>query len=163
MIRHIFFTLCIFISLIIPAMIVSIPVVAILLGSGWNGRTTIFGNAKWGKGELNPSWMKSGFWAAFIWLMWRNPVDNLCARVLALRLRNYTHSGDAAVGDKIAGGFYAIKMGWAWEYYWVKPYTVFGSRRCVRVRLGWKIYQAAAEYFCPYVCAFNPWKPYSGL
>lgn len=48
----------------------------------------------------------------------------------------------------------------AWQWYYIKHYTLFGSKRCVRIGAGWKIwgveklYTEPAQYFS--VC--NPVK-----
>lgn len=161
---HIIASFLIFL-LCIPAMVASIPVVSILLLTSWDGRSTIFGNAKWGRGNTHPSPDNRtiGYWQEWKWLVWQNPVNNLMAITLAISGKTYVVSGDEGIGDKLKPGFYAIRMGWAWEYYWIKPYKILGKRRCIRVRLGWKIYGTSRGDLCPYVWAINPFKEYSGV
>lgn len=159
-----FISLLIFIIVCIPFIVIGFPVTAVMLLTKWDGRTTPFGNAKWGKGDLNPAYLKSGYWAAFVWLAYRNPVNNLLSRPMAVKITETRRlKGNAIIGDKIAGGFYSIRMGWKWEYYWIKPYTVFSARRCIRLRFGWKLWQAPWGSKAPYVFAFNPWKLYLGV
>lgn len=161
MTTRLFLSFLVFTVICLPCIIVSIPVVAYLLHTPWDGLTTIFGNAKWGRGTAHPTYKAVGFWQEFIWLVWRNPVNNLMAIYLGVAHKpSYWLEGKPDIGDKIAAGFYQARMGWAWEYYWIKPYTVFGSKRCVRVRIGWKIYNNPGR--ASYVFAINPWKVYLG-
>lgn len=151
----IFFFVC------VPAMIMSFPVVALLLLTSWSGRTTIFGNAKWGRGNDHFAYPTKGWWQEFNWLVLRNPVNNLMSFHLSAPRGSYTVDGDINIGDKIKGGFYRVTMGVFWEYYWIKPYTVFGFRRCIRVRFGWKI--LGNDRFASFVWSVNPWKAYMGV
>lgn len=135
------------------------PIVALLLLTKWDGRSTIFGNEKWGRGENHYSHPTVGYWQQFVWLTLRNPTNNLCAITLACyRTQNISSTGDLNIGDKIAGGHYYIKMGRAWEYYLIVPY----GRHCIRVRLGWKIAGKNVGELCGYVLVINPFMPYSG-
>lgn len=155
----------------LPLLIISVPSVAILLLTAWDGRSFFFGNAKWGRGDQNPAWMKSGYWPAFVWLLWRNPLNNFLIFDLSLKQKPYTIKGDPGIGEKTNAGFYAIRMGWAWEYYWIIKYTAepwllkllpsTEKNRCIRARFGWKI-NGNDSPTAPFVCAINPWKPYSG-
>lgn len=154
-----------FLLLCVPCMIISVPVVAIMLRSHWNGRTTIFGNAKWGRGTDHFAYPTHGnYWEEFNWLVLRNPVNNLHSFTLAVRnITPVLYDGpNYDVGDKTQGGFYMLTMGLAWEMYWIKPYTIFGSRRCIRARIGWKIYEDNDE-LAAFVFAFNPFKSYLGV
>ena len=151
----------IFIFICIPAIIISVPVVAILLHTKWDGRSTIFGNAKWGRANNHPSpdSITKGYWQEFLWLVYRNPVNNLMAITLAAnQTMPVIIRGNAAIGDKVRGGFYYAKMRNFWEYYWVRPY----GNRCIRVRIGWKI-QGNDTALASYVFAINPWKKYTGV
>lgn len=134
----------------------SIPVVAVLLLTSWDGTSTLFGNAKWGKGETNPTYLKSGYWAAYNWLVLRNPVNNLHSNYLGVKRSPIVYSGDIGIGDKTYGGSYFIKMGKAWEYYLIKPY----GKRCLRIRMGWKI--LGNEPKAAFVFCINPFKKYLG-
>ena len=143
--------------------VASYVIVPVLLLTSWDGRTTPFGNEKWGKGDTNPGYLRSGYWAAFVWLVMRNPVNNLSTQWLSLkRTSPLIIKGDTNIGDHVKGGFYKIRMGWAWEYYWVKPYNFLG-KRCIRMRFGWKIADTLMGESVSYVCSFNPWKPYAGV
>jgi hypothetical protein len=135
-------------------------VVPLILPTKWEGYTTIFGNAKWGRGRTHPYNFTRGFWSECNWLVLRNPVNNLMCRTLAVRAGAYHLVGDARIGDKTKGGFYYARMREFWEFYWVKPYTVFGSKRCVRVRVGWKIVNSDRP--AAFVFAISPFKRYLG-
>ncbi len=157
MVFRILISALIFIAIVIPVWIISLPVVALLLLTPWDGRTTIFGNKKWGRANNHPYLSTKGYWQEFNWLALRNPVNNLQCVTLGARQSPYELSGDPDIGDKIKGGFYSVKMGNAWEYYWIKPY----GKRCIRARIGWKILNNTGE-FAQFVFVINPWKPYSG-
>lgn len=157
-------SLLIFAVICLPMMLVSIPVVAVLLLTNWDGKTTWFGNAKWGKGDQNPAYLgKTGYWNAFNWLVIRNPINNFSSFELSTESKPYTATGNENIGDKIAGGLYSIKMGKFWEVYWIKPYTLFGTKRCIRLRFGWKISKTVPGSLCQFVFAPNPFKPYLGV
>lgn len=159
---RIFLSALIFLFICVPAIIISLPVVAVLLRTKWDGRTTIFGNAKWGRGNDHPDHAAKNYWQEFNWVALRNPVNNLQALYLAVAQKDYKLEGDHPIGDKVAGGSYFIKMGRAWEFYYIKPYTVFGSRRCVRFRAGWKI-ESNTKSVASFVFAVNPIKSFKGV
>lgn len=153
-------SLTLFIVIIVPAILVSNIVVPIMLFTKWDGKTTIFGNAKWGRANNHFAYATKGYWQEFNWLVLRNPVNNLVGRTLAVTRRAAHVIGNPNIGDKIAGGFYRVTMGKYWEYYWIKPYNLFG-RRCIRVRIGWKIYNSDTP--SAFVFAINPFKAYIGI
>lgn len=162
MLLHFFITAFIWLFVCVPLMLVSVPVVALLLLTKWDGRTTWFGNSKHGRATNHfdhPT--KGSYWLEFNWLVLRNPINNFAGHVLAAAMRDYDVWGDEPIGDKVAGGFYGVKMGPYWEYYWIKPYTIFGSRRCVRARIGWKI-NGTTTPEASFVFVLNPWKTYRG-
>lgn len=154
------FSFLIFLLVCLPMMVLSVPVVAVLLLTKWNGRSTIFGNAKWGRANNHFTYPTKGWWQEFNWLVIRNPVNNLLTKTLAIdwgdRLRNL--NGDEDIGDKTHGGFYKCHVIGLpiWEYYWVKPY----GKKCIRVRIGWKLFNADRP--AAFVFAVNPWKVYLG-
>lgn len=148
-------TILTYILIVLPCIVVSYPAVALMLLTAWNGRTTIFGNAKHGYGEDRGY---IGYWQEFAWLVWRNPVNNLLSDTLAVRCSKYVLIGDSGIGDKSRGGFYKIIMDGGWEYYWIKPY----GKRCIRLRMGWKIQGKKAGELCEWVLSFNPMHGYSG-
>lgn len=144
-----------YLFIVIPSQILSIFIVPILLLTKWDGKTTIFGNAKHGRGVDHGAII---YWQQLIWLVFSNPVNNLLSFTLATPCTNYTIKGDSGIGDATRGGFYKITMGHAWEYYWIKPY----GKRCIRLRIGWKINGKQPMQLCEYVLTFNPLKPYTG-
>jgi hypothetical protein len=154
----------IYLLIVLPAIALSIFVVPILLHTKWDGRTTIFGNRKWGRSTDHPSpdSRTHGYWSELLWFVWRNPVNNLCTGFLAVSQDLYLIYGDRDIGDKTHGGAYWAIMGYAWEYYRVIPYTFFG-RRCIRIRFGWKINGNDSNNMASYVFTINPIKLYSGL
>ncbi len=153
-------TLAAFALVCLPCIALSVPAVALLLLTEWDGRSTVFGNAKWGRGNDHHSFPTQGYRQEFLWLVWRNPVNNLLSFALGAPMRPYTLAGDPGIGDKQRGGSYRVTMGRYFEYYCVVPYHLFGPR-CLRVRFGWKILRCE-DAEAPFVFAVNPWKPYSG-
>lgn len=140
---------------VIPCIILGYPIIAVMLLTPWDGRTTWFGSAKHGKGEDKGM---EGYWQQFLWLAWRNPVNNLLSITLAVPYTSNILIGDADIGDKTHGGLYRIKMGNAWEIYWIKPY----GKRCIRFRAGWKINGKIQGELCEMVLTFDPMKEYLG-
>lgn len=56
---------------------VSLFAVPVMLRTKWDGRTTIFGNFKWGRGDDHYSAPSNGeYWKQYRFLCWRNPVSN---------------------------------------------------------------------------------------
>lgn len=146
----------------LPIFILSFIVVPLLLITKWDARSTVFGNFKWGRATdhyLYPT--RNNYWREFVWLVLRNPIYNFDAVNLAVNQKPYTLVGDPEIGDKLKGGFYRVKMGWAWEYYWIKPYTLNGQRRCIRLRIGWKI-AGNDTPTAQFVFSVNPIRKYLG-
>jgi len=144
-------------------MIISPLIVAAMLLTKWDGHTTIFGNQKWGRATDHYAFPTNGkYWREFNWLVLRNPVNNLLTYNLAFTDGPHLGEikGNPNISDKTFGGFYKAKWGCAWEYYLVKPYDFFG-RRCLRIRIGWKLVNADKP--AAFVFVINPWKKYSGL
>lgn len=162
-VAHFLIAFGIYLFAIFPAILASIPVVAILLLTKWDGRTTIFGNSKWGRGNDHFAHATKGYWQEFVWLVLRNPVNNLHSHKFAARMSfPRIPYGNPHIGDKIGEGFYKILMTPFFEYYLIKAYKIFGGRRCIRIRFGWKI-KDNLEETAPFVFAINPWRTYSGV
>lgn len=149
-----------FINLLICAMALPLQYMAVplLLLTKWDGTSTLFGNRLYGRGNSHPVHGTKGFWQEFVWLTYRNPINNLL-NALAVPCVDYKLTGNPRIGDKIAGGMYKIKMGKAWEFYYIKPYM---KKHCARVRLGWKIEGKAPGEMCPMVFMVRPIMNYSG-
>lgn len=117
-----------------------------------------------------------GFWArhtvgwsrfrrCFVWLVIRNPTFNWSKYIIGLR-----SNGTAAIvvgatrpiGDTKGEGWYWAREGWAWEFYFIKAYTLFGTRRCLRFRAGWKILGKDAGEAAQFVFAPSPLHSYTG-
>lgn len=157
------FSACIFLFAVAPLMAISYPVVAILLLTKWDAHTTWFGNAKWGDGTLHPSHTTHNYWQRLMWLCWRNPINNFQCITLAAKVReSYDIEGDIGVDDLTHGGWYKIRMGFFYEYCSVRPYQLFG-KRCIRVRIGWKIKDKKIGDLCQFAFIVNPIEPYRGV
>lgn len=164
MIKRCLISFMIFLFAVLPMMLISIPVVAVLLHTKWDGKTTVFGNSKWGRANDHFAYPTKGFWQEFNWLVWRNPVNNFQTRAIAVKNTTpvFYDGPSYMIGDHFRGGSYELTMGKAWEFYSIKPYTIFGKRRCIRARIGWKIYQDDDAY-AAFVFTVNPWKEYTGV
>lgn len=160
MARNILYSFVLFLAWLFAA-IIGVPVVAVMLLTKWNGRTTLWGNEKWGRGTNHFDFPTKGWWQEFVWLALRNPANNLATIGFSIPQRPFTLEGKADIGDKKAPGFYKITSRFGWEYYWIKPYNVFKSRRCIRIRIGWKI-NGNTEFTAPFVFVVHPWKKYRG-
>lgn len=154
---HSLISFLIWLLITMPVKVVSVPVVAVLLLTSWDGRNTVFGNRTYGRGTNHPDHGTQGkYWLEFNWLVLRNPCWNLDNEVLCLGKGEYTASGDLGISDKHRGGFYSVRQGWAWEYYWIKPY---GIKRCIRARIGWKLFNPDSTK-AAFVFSVNPFKPF---
>lgn len=164
MIIRIAISFLIFLLVRLPANIIAMPCLAIALKTKWDGRTWFFGNAKHGRATNHYLAPTGGdYLQELLWMAWRNPTYNLGAKILSVRMVDeYDIAGDEDIGDKKKGGFYEIRMGIFWEYYYILPYTIFGSKRCVRLRAGWKI-SGNTNDLAEWVFSFNPWKEYGGV
>lgn len=72
------------------------------------------------------------------WFAIRNPTFNFGKYVLGIKFRPYTHAGDTGIGDLVgkAGSYWCFALPY-FEYYLIKP---IGFGRCLRIRIGWKLY-----------------------
>ncbi len=156
MIIRILISLLIALVIILPAFVISWPIVAILLLTKWDGKTTMFGNTKWGRANDHPINPTKGYWQEWKWLCIRNPVNNLMTKYLSAPTKDVFVKGSTSIGNHLAGGFYQAKMGIFWEYYLIYPY----GKRCIRVRIGWKIMNSDKP--AAYCFVVNPVMSYSG-
>lgn len=98
----------------------------------------IDGESFWAKRTVGWSRFHRCFW----WSVVRNPTFNWSKYVLG-----FTSNGgakriagtQATIGDKKAEGWYFAVEGPVWEFYYIKAYSVFGKRKCIRLRCGWKL------------------------
>lgn len=129
-----------------------------------------------------------GWWASYQWLALRNPTFNFSKYKLGLISTGRTvyvgvpaidAFGRSQIGDKKGPGWSWIRMGWAWEFYFIsQPYQLCAragtwpipqwlkvrltARRCLRFRAGWKLFGKRRGEVCQFVFAPNPLMPYSG-
>ena len=144
-------------AMVLPFQYIAVP---ILLLTKWDGYSTWFGNINYGRGNNHYAHATKGFWQEFVWLTYRNPINNLMNSFGATYVYPVNISGNPQIGDKIAGGCYYIRMGKYWEFYYIKPYL---KKHCVRIRLGWKIAGKNPGELCPMVFAVRPIQNYSGV
>lgn len=156
------------IAIFIPCLILIVLgwfVVPVKLLLGWQGYNSWWGNRRWGTGATDPAYnsffTKGSFLSAYNWLAWRNPINNFSSETLAIKVTNYTNTGNPNADTNSEPGFCYTKMGWAWEYLWVWNYSLFGNR-CIYLRFGWKINGATIGSMAQFACTFNPWISYSG-
>ena len=65
--------------------VISLFLVPIMLKTKWDGRTTIFGNFKWGRGDNHYKAPSNGeYWKQLRFLVIRNPVSNFGTHQLAV-------------------------------------------------------------------------------
>lgn len=162
----------------LPMMLLGLVVVAVALPFASNDQLPKWGwpwdNADHGI-DGDDFWIVSkgagrGWWASYQWLALRNPTFNFSKYILGLvATGEYTYTGtpldangESQIGDKTGPGWSWCRMGWAWEFYYIKPYSIFGTRRCVRIRAGWKIFNKDKGERCQFVFVPNPLMTYSG-
>lgn len=68
------------------AWVISHPFVLVALHTKWDGKTTIFGNFKYGRGDDHYEAPSNGeYWKQYRFLCWRNPVSNFGKFQLAVK------------------------------------------------------------------------------
>ena len=143
-------------ALALPFQYIAVP---ILLLTKWNGTSTWFGNMLHGRGNQHHTHTTKSFWQEFVWLTYRNPINNLLNSFGVPHQYINGVKGNPNIGDKIAAGWYFLRMGKHWEFYCIIPYW---KNHCVRIRLGWKIYGKELGELCPMVFVICPIQNYSG-
>jgi hypothetical protein len=121
----------------------------------------IDGESFWAKRTVGWPYWKRCFW----WTVIRNPTFNASKYLFGLTVHDPSQvvlTGDYPIGDTKAEGRYWARYKLAWEFYYVKAYTVFGLKRCIRFRAGWKIVGRDAGEKAQFVFAPNPFHSYSG-
>ena len=123
-----------------------------------------------------PNWGFLQTWyRRWVWLGLRNALNYFQYKVLGLNWTEYPHQvfyydpTTRDVGDHGVGGFKYIEIrgrdGVYYEYYYVKPYTLFGKNFCIWFRWGWKIVDPYLKPVYPisqWVLNFNPIKKFQG-
>lgn len=98
----------IFVLLQLPMIVLSLIAVPVLLLTRWDGKTTWFGNWKYGRGDTHYAYPASGvFWRQWWFLCIRNPVSNFGKQVLAVKDAPWVWLNDT----KVVGRFH-------WKYGW---------------------------------------------
>lgn len=160
MFKILYYIVCLLVCVVVlPFQFIVVP---ILLLTKWDGTTTWFGNMLYGRGNTHVPDMTVGFWQEFLWLTYKNPINNLL-NAFGVVCTGAEVTDNTDIGDHIAGGHYFAKMGKAWEFYLIAPYVVGDNdHRCLRIRLGWKIVGKPIGALCPLVFTINPVMRYSG-
>ena len=100
------------------------------------------------------------------WL-WRNAAYGFDIDVLGVEVRTTDEvfvEGNPDIGD--ASGISGTCTRYAcrgsrligWQYMYVKHYSLFGWRRCVRIGAGWKLWNPTKPFSAQYWIFFNPMK-----
>jgi hypothetical protein len=177
MIFYIFASFVLKLLLDLPLMILGYFIVAVALCYERNNHLPPWAEWCWGNKDHGND--GEGFWAArtvgwsrfrrcYWWLAVRNPTFNWSKYILGYRSDGVqkviycSASSPGEIGDKRGAGFYYIREGLVWDIYWIKPYSLFGLRRCIRFRAGWKIEGKERGEVAQFVFAPNPFHPYSG-
>lgn len=103
----------IFFLLQLPMIVTSFFVVPIMLLTAWEGKTTWFGNWKYGRGDTHYKAPSEGlYWKQVRFLCIRNPVSNFGKQVLSIKDAPWVW----LVDKKLIGNFY-------WKYGWKDAVT----------------------------------------
>lgn len=95
-------------ALFLPMVAVSLVAVPLLLLTDWDGRSTWFGNFKYGRGDTHYKAPSEGlFWRQARFLCIRNPVSNFGKQVLSVHEAGWVWLHDV----RIAGSLH-WKFGW---------------------------------------------------
>ena len=166
MIIRILLSLLIKLLLDIPMQVLGLFVVPIGLKTGFTGILWPWGNndhpdngGLFWKTKCGDSW-----WCAYQWFALRNPTNNL-SHWLGFKSEGkaiFIDGTSRKIGDTKAEGWYYLCERLAWEVYYIKAYSVFGQRKCLRVRVGWKINNADNGELCPFCFVISPFHEYSG-
>lgn len=93
-----------------PVILVSFIVVPFMLLSKWDGRTTWFGNFKWGRGKEHYKFPATTRWRQWVFLCIRNPVSNFGKQVLAVKDAPWVWLHDQQIYKRFH-----------WKYGWKTP------------------------------------------
>lgn len=107
----------------IPLFIVGIFIIPLKLMTGWDGTTGVFGNRK--HTATDQRW--TGFWSAWHYLAWRNPISNYSHDILAMAIDplqdtdiwGFTGTTDGPA--KVKGWYFILTPMGAWEMRIVWP------------------------------------------
>jgi len=118
--------------------------------------------------------LKKG-WLRYVWLALRNPANNFGYKVVGFKHVggvDYESYGIPTTSDQSTGGWKAVIARYqgrvvAFELYVVLPYSTPWGMRCVRVRLGWKLWYETAHgpvlgYVTQLVGVVNPVMSFTG-
>lgn len=103
-------------GLFLPMVLLSFIITPIMCLTKWDGKTTWFGNFKYGRGDTHYKAPSEGkYWKQVRFLCIRNPVSNFGKRVLSVQERPVNALGFPWLYDQhVVGTFY-------WMYGWKNP------------------------------------------
>lgn len=160
----------------IPMMLIGLLVVPFGIKYGFTGWLWPWGNDD--HPDNGGDFARRNGISPYSWFALRNPTFNFSKFKLGLvATGSYTYTGvpdldaqgESRIGDKKGGGWSWVRMGWAWEFYYIKPYsdldlkTWTRVRKCIRIRAGWKLYGKPKGERCQFVFVPNPLMSYSGV
>ena len=163
---RIFVALLIKIYINLPMMLLGYFLVPVGIKKGFKGWLWPWGNDDHPDNGGN-FWKKKcgdSFWCAWKWFAIRNPTFNFTKYKLGFLSEGkaiFIDGTGTKVGDTRGEGWYYARERWAWEFYYIKAYTIFGFRRCVRLRAGWKIMGKGYGEIAQFCFAPNPCHPYT--
>ena len=110
------------------------------------------------------TWITNRYVRQVLWLC-RNPAYGFDFQVLGSRaLTNpvYMSFGDEDTSNLPIHSGYIFRTLHEDNYlifqlYLVKDYSIFGSRRCIRINFGWKVWKSSEGHARQFVCSINPW------
>lgn len=92
----------------LPLILLSFVVVPVLLLTRWDGKTTWFGNWKYGRGDTHYKAPSNGeYWKQYRFLCIRNPVSNFGKQVLSVKDAPWVWLYDVRIYKALH-----IKFGW---------------------------------------------------
>lgn len=142
----------------IPMIIIGWVVIPFMLLTEWDGKSTAWGNRKYGR-TGSAAMPCNGFWCAYYSLAFRNPVSNYGKETLAIKpVGVVTITGNKNITDGkpgIEGAYFAHDESWHWEHRVVRR-TFPG--RCFEGRWGWKLNGGTG--LATFVCRANPFKKF---
>lgn len=120
----------------------------------------------------------SGWWNNYCWLAWRNPLNYFGYTMMGIQGTSQDQvltdvpPMPANIGDTSQSGIYHAEVlidGIVYyEYYMIFKYTLFGTPRCIRIRIGWKLehpcqtFPTSVPVICEWVFVISPLHSYTG-
>lgn len=106
-------------------------------------------------------------WLKYCWVAFRNPLNYFGWMVLGVRVP--ANIPDDNIGDATGcqEGFrhleVVINNTNYYEYYYIKTYNFMNQKKCIRIRVGWKLAGLTTGKIAQWVLVVSPFHSYNGV